>query len=121
MPKPTWWEKTKEGPQESDYLQVMSAIMMLAAEGDSKAEVPVPAQAEDDFEKKWEKMAVSDQLSEDEKKELKQDLTRYLATHLGMPRSSLSRLRLGTASQYLNIQGDYQKSGKLRYMTRSRL
>ena len=70
-------KKVHRNLMKKHYLQMMSAVTMLAAEGDNEAEVPVPAQCEEDFEKKWEKMAVSDQLSEEQKKELKQLLQGY--------------------------------------------
>ena len=59
------------------YLQVMSAIMMLAADGDTKTEVPVLSQDEEHFEEKWKKMTVPDQLEEKKKTELKQLLQQF--------------------------------------------
>ena len=54
----------------------MSAIMMLAADGDAKTEVPVFSQDEEHFEEKWKRMAVPDQLGE-KKTGLKQLLQEY--------------------------------------------
>ena len=59
------------------YLQVMSAIMLLAADGDAKTEVPALSGEEESFEEKWKRMAVPDQLEEEKKTELKQLLQEF--------------------------------------------
>ena len=51
--------------------------MMMAARGDERAEVPVVDQQEEDFEAKWKRMVVSEELEPEKKQELKATLADF--------------------------------------------
>ena len=63
----------------------MSAVMMLAAEGDEQAEVSVSKQPEAEFEEQWKTITIPEHLGKEQKMELKTVLQQFNSVFQDMP------------------------------------
>ena len=79
------------------FIQAMSAVVMLAAEGDESAECSVPPPTETSFEEKWETCRKNDRLTDQQLGELKSTLQHFDAVFQDTPgRADVTPFRIET-------------------------